>query len=65
MQQNIYVAGYIRFGRAALTVGRIGVDYRRTLFKTVYEEPALYETAKKESSTSFVDLIMFSRLIKM
>jgi hypothetical protein len=45
--------GYIRFGRAALAVGRIGLDYRKSLFKTKYEEPTHYEAAKKEHQAPF------------
>ncbi len=49
---NMYSLGYVRFGRAALAVGRIAVDYRRTLYSTAYEDPTIYEAAKKENAAS-------------
>jgi hypothetical protein len=49
----LFCSGYVRFGRAALAVGHIGLDYRKSLFKTKYEEPAQYEAAKKEQSRFF------------
>ena len=38
--------GVIRFGRAAVAVGRIGYDYQRTLYSTSYSDPEEYEEAK-------------------
>ena len=38
--------GVIRFGRAALAVGKIGIDYQQTLYSTSYGSPDEYEKAK-------------------
>jgi len=38
--------GFVRFGRAAWSVGKIGFDYKKTLYKTTYPETADYEAAK-------------------
>jgi aarF domain-containing kinase len=50
--------GYIRFGRAALTVGRIGLDYRKSLFSSTYEDPSQYEAAKKECHQRSADRLL-------
>lgn len=50
--------GYIRFGRAALAVGRIGLDYRRSLFSTAYENPDLYDAAKKDCHQRSADKLL-------
>jgi hypothetical protein len=34
-------------------VGRIGLDYRKSLFSSTYEDPSLYEAAKKEIAAFF------------
>ena len=54
--------GFIRFGRAAYTVGKIGVDYKRTLFSNSAPKhgTAEYETAKTQvhqrSADNLLDL---------
>jgi hypothetical protein len=34
-------------------VGRIGLDYRKSLFTSTYEDPSQYEAAKKENAAFF------------
>ncbi len=34
-------------------MGRIGLDYRKSLFSSTYEDPSLYEAAKKENAAFF------------
>ena len=41
--------GVIRFGRAALAVGKIGFDYQRTLYSTTHGSPDEYEEAKSKA----------------
>ena len=38
----------VRFGRAAVAVGRLVVDYRQTLYSRQYPDPESYEEAKSE-----------------
>jgi len=49
--------GMVRFGRAAVAVGRIGLDYRSTLSRE-YPGEAEYEAAKAECHTRAADRLL-------
>jgi len=50
--------GAFRFGRAALVVGKIGLDYKKSLYSTSYPDQDLYETAKVECHQRAADRLL-------
>ena len=44
----VVIESFLRFGRAAVAVGKIAVDYKKTLYSSVYPDDTSYEAAKSE-----------------